>query len=235
MNLEEITHIEAVKDPSKRQTYVDQLVKHSGKTFPEVSKIAYIPEEQLKKLNSKKNILGFDLINGSNMLVIHNGNYKIRTKSTIYVTPNCFDERSLVFQKNGVSDEEIKLGHEITLVNHEHIHAIHQMQGIAGIPNRDFGISCDFFTDHRLAKLFTLASEIYANVSHIEALAKTDSRTNYFEFLQRACKSELRDYLERLSQFQDDAKLNCIINTLFNEGNRGLSIGSPKYQLLIIP
>ena len=189
-----ISYLEALKNPSCRQKYLEWLVETSGLNFPYVDEFKYINNEEAIKI--KDRICTQNISELEHITVVCTPNGRIPANSTIYFTENNFsDNCKKLIQHSVVSQNDFEICQKIELCYHEAVHSEHFGRGIEGFNLEEFKLETE-----EGKKLFLIASEIDAHTKHIQKLGYTKINSIYLRNYQKFLIGMFAGYMRLLTE-----------------------------------
>lgn len=193
-----ITHKDALENPSLRQSYLDELVKESGKQFPYVSEFRYISSGEAERMKDRLVRTGEEDLKMITAACTPNGKIG-NTSSSIYFTENNFLPSIRQLYSAGIPSQDFHITQGIEVMIHEAAHAEHFAIGIEGFSLDEFNL------EKKEGKLlFLIASEIDAHRKHIKALGEAKPKSMYPKEYQRFLIGVFQGYMKSLRLFTEN-------------------------------
>ena len=188
-----INYLEALKNPSCRQNYLDHIVETSRLNFPYVDEFKYITNEEAIKIKDK--ICRQNISELEHSTAICRPNDQIPTNSIIYFTENNFSNNCRVLINVGIPINDLETAQRIELCYHEAVHSEHFSRGIEGFNLEEFKLKTE-----EGGKLFLIASEIDAHTKHIQKLGYTKINSFYLRNYQKFLIGMFTGYMKLLPE-----------------------------------
>ena len=193
----EIRFKDALKRQELRQSYLDDLIKNSGKNFPYVTAYKYISFNDMKK--DPRKFLTFeerpeDLEKMTAAAIPES--QEQRSNSTIYFTEANFSKlyERMIYQ--GYPQKDLESLQAIELTEHEAVHADHFANGIPILERLTL-------TDTPNRLLFLVTSEVIAHANHVKAIGKLNPYSTFPSAYQRFILGQFMLNMNALKQIAE--------------------------------